>query len=116
MNVRPATQPDLQRWFDGKVPCTMRAFVLEREGELLAVGGVALQPGWIEAFSKVAPTARAVPGIRMALGRLAVKVRALIQAIGGAFANQDPSEPTSPALLVWCGFREEDDGVWRHGC
>lgn len=115
MKVRPATRPDLERWFDGKVPCTMRAFVLERDGELLAVGGLALQPGWAEAFSLVAPAARAEPGIRMALGRLAVKVRKLVQSIGGAFANQDPNEPTSAALLAWCGFREED-GIWRHGC
>jgi hypothetical protein len=92
---------------------TMRAFVLEHEGRILAAGGVGdMRPGNY-AFSRVEPSARELPGITQALGRWAVRVRLLIREAGDVWADQDPNEPTAPALLTWCGMEEVSPGIWR---
>lgn len=113
MRVRPATRADLEPWFNGRIPMTMRAFVLEHDGRVLAAGGVGDERPGSYAFSKVAPGARELPGIKQALGRLAVKVRWLIREAGDVHADQDPDEPTAPALLAWCGMEEIAPGIWR---
>lgn len=114
MKIRPATEADLLHWFPGGVPLTMRTMVLEHDGQLLAVGGVARQIGFHEAFSRVEPAARLIPGARIALGRWAAKVADLIDATPGeVLAEQDPNEPTSPRLLAWCGFVRQANGQWR---
>jgi len=113
VKVRPATRADLVPWFDGRIPMTMRAFVLEHEGRILAAGGVGDERPGNYAFSKVAPGARDLPGITQALGRLAVRVRAVIRESGEVLANQDPNEPTAPALLAWCGMEHLGGGLWR---
>lgn len=112
MKVRPATRGDLVPWFSGTVPKTMRAFVLEHDGQVIAVGGVAEQKLFRIAFSRVAEGARDLPGAQIGLGRLAVRVRSLIHASGEVWADQDMSEPTSAGLLAWCGFVEQSSGSW----
>lgn len=90
----------------------MRAFVLEHDGKVIAVGGVAHQELSRIAFSRVAEGAREIPGAQMGLGRLAVRVRELIHASGRVWADQDVNEPTSAGLLAWCGFEEQSSGSW----
>lgn len=109
MIVRHATQEDLDAWFDGELPFSMRAAVLVDGGRVLAIGGIGYAQGHMQLFSQVADEARAH---KVALGRLAVLVRSMIR--GPVLAIQDCAEPTAARLLEWCGLRHVGDGVW-HG-
>lgn len=119
MKIRPATSDDLigRFAFDGVVPFRMRAMVLEHDGQVLAIGGMARTErasGFNEAFSLVDPKAREIPGGRVALGRLARAVRdEIIKTSSVVLAFCDPNEPTSPSLLAWCGFEQLGKEVWR---
>lgn len=115
MNVRPATDNDLKKWFPEGPPVPIKTLVLDHEGELLAIGGVAKWPEFYEAFSKVEPMARELPGGRMALGRWAARVANLIESTPGeVLAIADPEEPTAASLLAWVGFVKLPTGPWRY--
>jgi len=109
MNVRPATQQDMEEWFGGDLPFSMRAAVLSDGGRLLAMGGVGYAQGHMQLFSHVRDEARPH---KLAVGRLAVMVRSMIRS--PVIAIQDPSEPTSRRLLEWCGLVEMAPGVWSN--
>ncbi len=109
MNIRYATEKDLREWFDGAIPTSMRAVVVEKDGRLLGIGGIARNEDHLQAFSRVTNELRPH---KVTLGRLAVKVRALMEGLGPLWAVCDPTEPTSPNLLAWCGFEHMQDGVW----
>lgn len=115
MKVRAATDDDLKKWFPEGPPVPIETLVLECEGELLGIGGVAEWPNFYEAFSRVDPKARSMPGGRVAVGRLAAAVANLIDRTPGeVLAIADPSEPTAPNLLAWIGFVQLPTGPWRY--
>ena len=58
MMVRYATADDVRQWF-GEVPATMRAMVVERDGQVAAIAGLARMPDHWQAFSAFAPEMRA---------------------------------------------------------
>lgn len=109
MIVRHATQEDLDAWFGGDLPFSMRAAVLVDGERVLAIGGIGYANDHMQLFSQVADEARPH---RLALGRLAVMVRAMIR--GPVVAVRDCTEPTAGRLLEWCGLRDRGDGVWSN--
>ncbi len=106
MNVRYATEQDLSQWF-GDLPFSMRAAVLVDGDRVLAVGGIGYATGHMQIFSHVSDESRPH---KIALGRLAVMVRGMIN--GPVLALQDCAENTSARLLEWCGLEEIEPGVW----
>jgi len=112
MNVRYATESDLREWFNGTVPATMRAVVVERDGKLLGIGGVAWNETHLQAFSRVTDELRPH---KVTIGRAAVKVREMLDEMGVVLAVCSPTEPTAPNLLAWAGFKHWQEGVWRRG-
>lgn len=113
MKHRYATREDVAQWFEGRVPSTMRALVLEDGGEVIAIAGLATEGGITQAFSDVKPAARQHP---MALGRMAVAFGDMLNAVAGtvvALCNAD--EPTSPGLLKHLGFKQQAGAVWQRG-
>lgn len=45
VTIRPATAEDFARWGDPTPPYRVRAWVGEKDGEILGIGGVAYPPG-----------------------------------------------------------------------
>jgi len=112
MMVRYATADDVRQWF-GEVPATMRAMVVERDGKVAAIAGLARMPDHWQAFSAFAPEMRA-HGYYLA--KLAKQFAGLLEAAPGAvFAIASKTEPTAPALLSRLGFVEQPNGMWRYG-
>lgn len=113
MNIRYATEQDLRQWFNGTLPATMRAMVAEDDGRLLGLAGVAFNDDHAQVFSNLKPEMRAN---RMAVGRLAVKARRMVDEVAGPlWALCSANEPTAPGLLTWGGFKHVSEGVWRRG-
>jgi hypothetical protein len=113
MRHRYATQDDVAQWFEGRVPSTMRALVIEDGGEVIAIAGLAPAGAFTQAFSDVKPAARRHP---IALGRMVDAFRQMMDSVAGpvmALCNAD--EPTAPGLLRHLGFEQQDDAIWRRG-
>jgi hypothetical protein len=110
MNVRYATEADLRQLFDGTVPATMRAVVVENEaGKIVGIGGVSRQDDHLQAFSRVTDELRPH---KVTMGRVAVMVSRIIDQMDCVWAVCSPTEPTAPGMLEWAGFRHAQDGVW----
>lgn len=110
MKPRYATADDLRRWY-GCVPFTGRAVVLEQDGELVAIAGIAIGAGEAQAFSDV----RGSPS-PVALGRTVMLFRRLLdEHRGSVIAMCTDGLLTAPRLLAWLGFRPTEQGAWRHG-
>lgn len=112
MNVRYATAEDLEHWFNGPAPVTMRAIVVEHEGRQIGIAGIAHAVDHVQAFSRVADEMRPH---KMTMSRVAVQFREMLKDYGQVWALCSSDEPTAPALLKWCGFVHVREGVWRHG-
>jgi len=111
MTIRFATRDDVAAWFGGRVPSTMRAMVLEVDGRVAAIAGIAQGPAGLQVFSEIAEDR---PG-RMALGRFTVRFADLLKTAGPAFAICSATEPTSPGLLAHLGFEDCGGNIWRRG-
>lgn len=112
MNVRHATEQDLRHWFNGTIPTTMRAVVVEQDGRLLGVAGVARNDDHLHAFSRITDELRPH---KITIGRAAAMLREMMDGMGQVWAVCSPTEPTAPNLLAWCGFKHQQEGVWRRG-
>jgi len=111
MKHRFATRDDVAQWFDGQVPATMRALVLEDGGKIIAIAGITSMGATAQAFSDVKNEARPH---RVALARMSLAFRSMLDAVSVpvlALCNTD--EPTSPGLLSHLGFRPYEGAVWR---
>lgn len=83
--IRPACAADFVRLLAEPLPCRVRAFAGERDGELLGVGGLAFQPGGaVAAFlilakdeSGAAPARRAKVALHKAGLRVLAEARRL---------------------------------------
>lgn len=112
MRHRYATREDLVRWF-GNVPATMRALVIERDGELLGIAGITTANNHVQAFSSQKPE---LAPYKVAKGRMTVAFAKMLAEIKGpVFAVCSEVEPTAPGLLTHLGFRHQSERVWRHG-
>ena len=109
MKVRPATAEDLHQWYGGPPPMTMRAVVVDRDGEIMAVAGLCRAPNHVQIFSHIKDELRPH---RMTMARTAAALRKMVD--GPVIALQDKSEQTSARLLQWMGLTEVEPGVWSN--
>lgn len=113
MKIRQATEADLRRWFDGKVPVTMRAYVCDHEGELLGLFGIAMCRDHAQAFSDYRPGMR---DFEFTMGRAALQFAGMLARMTvPVLAVCSKREPTAPRLLERLGFVHQQDEVWRYG-
>jgi hypothetical protein len=113
MRHRYANREDVAKWYGGEVPATMRAIVIEDDGELIAIAGLAPEGFITQAFSEVKPRAKQHP---IALGRMAVAFGKMLETVAvPVLAACNPNEPTSPGLLRHLGFEQHEGAVWRRG-
>lgn len=102
--IRPATRADLELFYEGRIPVSMRAHVIEVDGKILGVGGLYFESGYTVAFSHITDELRAhrkwiVKGARY-LQRL------IEQEPGTVLAIASPREKTSEHLLQRLGFEQ----------
>lgn len=102
--IRPATRADLEQFYEGRIPVSMRAHVLDVGGKILGVGGLYFESGYTVAFSHITDELRAhrkwiVKGARY-LQRL------IEQEPGTVLAVASPKEKTSEHLLQRLGFEQ----------
>ncbi len=100
--IRPATRADLEQFYDGHVPVSMRAHVLELDGRVLGIGGLYDDNGYVIAFSVMRDELRAhrrwiAKGVRYLQ-------RVIEQEPGKVLALASPVEKTSRGLLAKMGF------------
>jgi hypothetical protein len=112
MKARYATEQDLRSWFEGAVPTTMRAVVIDDDGRILGVAGIARTDDHMQCFSKITDELRPH---KITMGRAAAMIRSMLKDAGPVWAVCSPTEPTAPHLLKWCGFKHVQEGVWCHG-
>jgi hypothetical protein len=101
--IRPATRADIKAYAKADDAPSMRAIVMERDGEIIAIGGIALTRGrWI-GFCDLQPEARVY---KMHIARAARRFLAKARADGIRFiyAGRDEAEPGSLAWLTSLGF------------
>jgi hypothetical protein len=111
MRVRYATAEDVKSWY-GSVPATMRAVVVEDEGHLVGIAGIARMGDHLQAYSEIKDELRSHPYL---LAKASVMIGKMIRDANAAvLAVCSESEPTAPSLLSRLGFAPVD-GVWRHG-
>ena len=101
IELRDATKEDVHRWYKGPPPVSMRAQVLDVDGEIMAIWGVQNTNGDMVCFSHIKPEARllkreVVKGIRM--------LRKLLQEYPHVIAFASKDEPTSEAFIRHVGF------------
>jgi hypothetical protein len=113
MKIRPATNADLRQWFDGYVPTTMRAIVVDDEGAIVGIAGIARMGDHLQAFSGIKPALRERP---VTIGRVAVAFsRMLEESAKPIIALCSDDEPTAPGLLSHLGFTQQHQRIWRYG-
>lgn len=109
MIIRPATERDVVDMVGQTFPESMRAFVLEDQGELLAMGGVRhCVPH--TCFGDIRPGINRSP---TAIVRLAKKVISLLDSYNTpVFAIADANEPTAEKFLKYLGFQHVSGEVF----
>ena len=110
--IVPATRAHLEEVGKGRpLPHTVRAVaVLDEDGALVGVGGVAYRGAALEVFSDVKPALKAHP---MTLMRATKIVLSWIDR--PAFATADPDEPTADSFLRRLGFEPKGEFYTWHG-
>lgn len=120
--VRPATRADFDALIDEPLPCRVRATAAERDGKLVAVGGLAFQPDdTVAAFLILAPGVRGAPGFRLALHKAGLRMMAEARRLGirRVVATAEPNNPAAEPWLARLGFERAGPGsdsawVWRN--
>lgn len=102
--VRRATKADLEAFSDMENKPTLRAWVGDLDGEIIAIGGLAVFKGRYYAFIDLKPEARQfkIHIMRSAKRMLAEAKRSGIKYI---YAECSPVEPKASAWLARLGFR-----------
>lgn len=108
MIVRPATREDIENWSDAAGKPTVKAWVGELNGEVIALGGFALDRGRWFGFCDLTDEARQY---KMTLMRAAHRAMAAARAQGIRFiyADADADEPRSRDWLKSLGFEPLPD-------
>lgn len=113
MLVRPATREDIDRFSDMSGKPTIKAFVGEVDGEIVALGGLAFAKGRWFAFCDLLDGARAH---KMSIARTAKRVfaEAKAQGIKYVYAEADPNEPGAVRWLTSLGFEPDPRTVYLY--
>ena len=99
--IRAATRQDVIDMIGQTFPEAMRAFVLEDQGELLAIGGVR-HTSPLMVFSDIKPGIKRSP---RAIVDLAHRITGILGSYSSPiFAIADTDEPTSENFLSYLGF------------
>ncbi|HFI5583233.1 TPA: hypothetical protein ACGQTX_004233 [Raoultella ornithinolytica] len=101
-NIRYATRDDISSWYE-KVPGTMRAIVLEVDGEVQAFGGVMRREHRLVAFMEMKDDAPKYP---VSMIRAACKaIKEIISTYSQpVYAVVDEEWKSAPRFLEYCGF------------
>lgn len=103
ITVRPATAEDIAAFSDLANKPTVRAWIGELDGTIIALGGIALVKGrWI-AFVDLTEAARPY---KMTIARTAIRFleQARRDGIKFIYADMDANEPSAPRWLASLGF------------
>jgi len=104
--ARPATQDDVERWYEGSSPSTARAWVVTLDGRVVGLAGLALHgrpPKYYEAFAEVGEELKPHlhdPVVQWAISRV---VRMIRSARLPVVALADPELETAVPLLTRLG-------------
>ena len=109
MTVEPAS-PEQIALFYGRVPVTMTAFCLARDGRPVGLFGLEWHKGYRIAFSSLLPEGRLYKKHILKCGKLLVEL--IKESRFPVFAVRDKNEPTSDALLRHLGFEPHDNEVY----
>lgn len=103
MKVRRATREDIDAFSDLKNKPTIRAYVGEIDGVVVAIGGLALSGGRWFGFCDLTEKAR---GHKMTIARMGKRImdEAREMGIRYVYANVDMSEPNAERWLTRLGF------------
>jgi N-acetylglutamate synthase-like GNAT family acetyltransferase len=106
MKVRVATREDIDAFSDLKNKPTIRAYVGEVDGEIVAIGGLAFAKGRWFGFCDLREPARKH---KMTIARMGKRIMDEAREMGIRFvyANVDPSEPTAERWLTRLGFEPD---------
>jgi hypothetical protein len=101
--IRPATRDDVKAYAPDKLAPTLRGCVMELDGEIVAIAGIArLQSRW-RAFVDLKPEARRY---KFHIARTAIRFlnEARRAGIKYIYAEIDPCEPSALAWVTSLGF------------
>lgn len=102
VKIRGATRADIDAFYDGKLTKTVRAWVVEIDGELAAVAGVIREPLVMIAFSSMKP---GLDVSKITIWKTALRLWDNIRALGYPVrAIAHPEIPGSAAFLERLGF------------
>jgi RimJ/RimL family protein N-acetyltransferase len=112
VEIRSATADDILK-LHGSVPCRVRAFAAERDGELLAVGGLMFPPN--DPVVAFVMYAEGISGkdFKVTLHKAGMKAMQLARDLGlrRVVAAADMTYPAAERWLARFGF-EPCEGVW----
>ncbi|MFA7333353.1 MAG: hypothetical protein WC130_03570 [Kiritimatiellia bacterium] len=108
--IRDATRDDMTAICGKRTGATFRAWAVEKNGTLVAVGGVVYGKPLIIGFSRIAAGAEMKP---QTVWRLTRKLWNNVMALGHPviYAIADPDLPTAPAFLERLGFKHIESDV-----
>jgi len=111
--LRPATREDIEKFSPVRNKPSIRAWCMDRDGEILALGGVARIKGRWVAFMDLEPDARPH---KMKIARGAIRFFSELRKDGIKFvyAQPDLDEPASVRWMTSLGFRPMNEVYrWR---
>ena len=117
-DIRVATANDVAIFYSesGMPQASIRAVVVEVDGDPIAIGGVALCNGGPVAFMNMRPSASNYPKLIMKATRMLVR-NVFSRYRGPIYAIRDESIPTSFRYLTRIGFKPVEENsevfVWR---
>lgn len=100
IEIRPATAADLEAFYGQRPQQTVKAVAVFQDGDLAAIAGVTIEPGFLVAFSDIKP---GVTAPKMTYWRVAKEVMKFIgnrPVVAGPSANH----PNAARLLTKLGF------------
>lgn len=113
--LRPATRADIAALSDDSVPHRLRAWAAERDGEVLAVGGLAFHPGGsVSAFLDLAADPKTFALSLHKAGKLMMNTARDLR-LKRVVATAQPDRPSAVAWLKRFGFEPLEVGdqtVW----
>lgn len=124
LEARPARPADVEDWYEGPSPGTVRAYVVTLDGKVAGIAGLIL-PGlgtrWgaVEAFSEMSPELEPYLRHPVVLGAIGRVIRLIRKSRVPVMAIADPNLPTSEPLLKRLGavpIGRTDDGevyLWK---
>jgi hypothetical protein len=110
IEIVPATQELLSRYYGERPYPRIRGFVAIQDGEPIGVGGIAYRGEALEVFSDLKPEMKAHKKTLYKTARRIVEI--LRQKRLPAYACANPEEPTADRFLTRLGFEQNEAGLY----